>query len=77
VSVFPGENYQAPRSWAERAYHKLIYYNAVAEGGTMLLGNSRSSFHKRFARASDHCAVVVASSVLGLLVIFWAYKLIG
>jgi pimeloyl-ACP methyl ester carboxylesterase len=22
VSVFPGENYQAPRSWAERAYHK-------------------------------------------------------
>jgi pimeloyl-ACP methyl ester carboxylesterase len=33
VSVFPGENYQAPRSWAERAYHKLIYYNQVAEGG--------------------------------------------
>jgi pimeloyl-ACP methyl ester carboxylesterase len=24
VSVFPGENYEAPRSWAERAYHKLI-----------------------------------------------------
>jgi pimeloyl-ACP methyl ester carboxylesterase len=33
VSVFPGENYQAPRSWAERAYHKLIYYNRVAAGG--------------------------------------------
>ena len=33
VSVFPGENYQAPRSWAERAYHKLIYFNNVAEGG--------------------------------------------
>jgi pimeloyl-ACP methyl ester carboxylesterase len=33
VSVFPGENYQAPRSWAERAYHNLIYYNAVDEGG--------------------------------------------
>ena len=33
VSVFPGENYEAPRSWAERAYHKLIYYNKVAEGG--------------------------------------------
>ena len=33
VSVFPGESYQAPRSWTERAYHKLIYYNAVAEGG--------------------------------------------
>jgi pimeloyl-ACP methyl ester carboxylesterase len=33
VSVFPGENYQVPRSWAEQAYHKLIYYNKVAEGG--------------------------------------------
>jgi pimeloyl-ACP methyl ester carboxylesterase len=33
VSVFPGESYQAPRSWTEQAYHKLIYYNVVAEGG--------------------------------------------
>ena len=33
VSVFPGEIYQAPRSWAERAYHNLIYYNEVAKGG--------------------------------------------
>jgi pimeloyl-ACP methyl ester carboxylesterase len=33
VSVFPGENYQAPRSWAERAYQKLIYYNRVDKGG--------------------------------------------
>ena len=33
VSVFPGENYQAPRSWTERAYDKLIYYNKVDKGG--------------------------------------------
>jgi hypothetical protein len=33
VSVFPGENYQAPRSWTERAYPKLIYYNKAEEGG--------------------------------------------
>jgi pimeloyl-ACP methyl ester carboxylesterase len=33
VSVFPGENYQAPRSWTERAYQKLIYYNKVNQGG--------------------------------------------
>ncbi|HET7125348.1 MAG TPA: alpha/beta fold hydrolase [Bradyrhizobium sp.] len=33
VSVFPGENYQAPRSWTERAYHQLIYYNNVDKGG--------------------------------------------
>ena len=33
VTVFPGENYQAPRSWTERAYHKLIYFNEVDRGG--------------------------------------------
>jgi pimeloyl-ACP methyl ester carboxylesterase len=33
VSVFPGERYQAPRSWAERAYQKLIYYNRLDKGG--------------------------------------------
>jgi hypothetical protein len=33
VSVFPGEAWQAPRSWTERAYPKLIYYNQVAKGG--------------------------------------------
>jgi pimeloyl-ACP methyl ester carboxylesterase len=33
VSVFPGENYQAPRSWTERAYHNLIYFNEVDQGG--------------------------------------------
>ena len=32
ITVFPGENYQAPRSWAEKAYHKLIYFNEVDEG---------------------------------------------
>jgi pimeloyl-ACP methyl ester carboxylesterase len=32
VSVFPRELYQAPRSWAERAYPKLIYFNQVAKG---------------------------------------------
>jgi pimeloyl-ACP methyl ester carboxylesterase len=31
--VFPGENYEAPRSWTERAYHKLVYYNKVDKGG--------------------------------------------
>jgi pimeloyl-ACP methyl ester carboxylesterase len=33
VTVFPGEQYQAPRSWTERAYPKLIYYNKVDKGG--------------------------------------------
>jgi ketosteroid isomerase-like protein/pimeloyl-ACP methyl ester carboxylesterase len=33
VSVFPGEQYEAPRSWTERAYPKLVYYNKVDRGG--------------------------------------------
>jgi pimeloyl-ACP methyl ester carboxylesterase len=33
VSVFPGEQYQAPRSWTERAYPSLIYFNEVDKGG--------------------------------------------
>ena len=33
VGVFPGENYQAPRSWTEGAYPKLIYFNEVDKGG--------------------------------------------
>jgi pimeloyl-ACP methyl ester carboxylesterase len=33
VTVFPGESYQAPRSWTEQAYHKLIYFNQADKGG--------------------------------------------
>jgi len=33
VSVFPNEAYQAPRSWVERAYPNLIYFNEVDKGG--------------------------------------------
>jgi len=33
VSVFPDELYPAPRSWAERAYPKLIHYNKLDRGG--------------------------------------------
>jgi pimeloyl-ACP methyl ester carboxylesterase len=33
VSVFPGEQYEAPRSWTERAYPRLIYYNRLDKGG--------------------------------------------
>jgi pimeloyl-ACP methyl ester carboxylesterase len=33
VSVFPDEIYAAPKSWAEKAYPKLIYFNKVPKGG--------------------------------------------
>jgi pimeloyl-ACP methyl ester carboxylesterase len=33
VSAFPEELYQAPRSWTEKAYPKLIYYHRLDKGG--------------------------------------------
>jgi hypothetical protein len=33
VSAFPDEVVQTPRSWAERAYSNLIYYNRPEKGG--------------------------------------------
>ena len=33
ITVFPGEIYRAPRTWAERAYPKLTYFNEVDKGG--------------------------------------------
>jgi pimeloyl-ACP methyl ester carboxylesterase len=33
VSVYPDEIYAAPRSWTERAYPKLVYFNTLPKGG--------------------------------------------
>jgi pimeloyl-ACP methyl ester carboxylesterase len=33
VSVFPDELYPTPRSWAERAYPRLVHYNRLDKGG--------------------------------------------
>jgi pimeloyl-ACP methyl ester carboxylesterase len=52
VSAFPDEIYQAPRSWAEQAYPKLIHYNKVEKGGhfaaweqpELLVGELRVAF---------------------------------
>ena len=33
VSVFPGEIFRAPKSWAQRCYTDLIYFNEAANGG--------------------------------------------
>ena len=52
VSVFPDELYPAPRSWAERAYPNLIFYNKHDKGGhfaaweqpELLVGDLRAGF---------------------------------
>jgi pimeloyl-ACP methyl ester carboxylesterase len=33
VSAFPDEIYQAPQSWAAKAYPKLMHYNRLPKGG--------------------------------------------
>jgi pimeloyl-ACP methyl ester carboxylesterase len=33
VTIFPGEIYRAPKSWAEQNYHHLIYWHEVDKGG--------------------------------------------
>ena len=33
VTVFPGEQYEAPRSWTEKAYPRLLYYHRADKGG--------------------------------------------
>jgi hypothetical protein len=51
VSVFPDEIYAAPRSWAERAYPKLIHYNKL-EKGTHFAAWEQSELFVREMRAS-------------------------
>jgi pimeloyl-ACP methyl ester carboxylesterase len=54
VSAFPDEIYTAPRSWAERAYPKLIHYNELPKGGhfaaweqpQLFVSEMRKSFEK-------------------------------
>ena len=53
VSVFPGEQYQAPRSWTERAYPKLIYYNKVDKGGHFAAWEQPQLFAGEVARRSN------------------------
>ncbi|QHO75270.1 multidrug MFS transporter [Bradyrhizobium sp. CCBAU 051011] len=33
ITVFPGEVYRAPETWARRAYRNLIYFNEADKGG--------------------------------------------
>jgi pimeloyl-ACP methyl ester carboxylesterase len=44
VSVYPDELYSAPRSWTEKAYPKLIYYNRLPKGGHFAAWEQPESF---------------------------------
>ncbi|WP_326566131.1 epoxide hydrolase [Amycolatopsis rhabdoformis] len=51
VTVFPGELYRAPRSWAERAYHDLRYYHQVDNGGHFAAWEQPDLFSKELRAA--------------------------
>ena len=58
VSVFPDELYPAPRSWAERAYPKLIHYNKLDKGGHFAAWEQPELFSEESARGlQDRCAI--------------------
>lgn len=44
VSAYPDEIYTAPRSWTEKAFPKLIYYNRPAKGGHFAAWEQPESF---------------------------------
>ncbi|WP_019832053.1 epoxide hydrolase family protein [Sphingomonas sp. PR090111-T3T-6A] len=44
ISAYPDEIYQTPRSWAEKAYPKLIYYNRLPKGGHFAAWEQPQSF---------------------------------
>ena len=56
VTVFPGEQYQAPRSWTEQAYPNLIYFNEVDKGGHFAAWEQPQLFAEEVRAASGHCA---------------------
>jgi pimeloyl-ACP methyl ester carboxylesterase len=33
VTVFPGEIYRAPKTWAQQCYHRLVYWSEAPKGG--------------------------------------------
>ena len=56
VSAFPDEVVQTPRSWAESAYPKLIYYNRLEKGGHFAAWEQPDIFAKEVRAASSRCA---------------------
>jgi hypothetical protein len=55
LTVFPGEQYQAPRSWAEEAYPNLIYFNEADKGGHFAAWEQPQPFSQEIRAAFRHC----------------------
>jgi pimeloyl-ACP methyl ester carboxylesterase len=51
VTVFPGEIYKAPKTWTERAYPNLVYFNEVDKGGHFAAWEEPELFAKELRAA--------------------------
>jgi pimeloyl-ACP methyl ester carboxylesterase len=51
VSVFPDEIYAAPRTWTERAYPRLIYFNKLDKGGHFAAWEQPQVFSEELRKA--------------------------
>jgi pimeloyl-ACP methyl ester carboxylesterase len=51
VTIFPGEIYPAPKSWAEKSFKKLIYWNEVDKGGHFAAWEQPEIFTKEIRAA--------------------------
>ena len=51
VTVFPRELYQAPRSWTEKAYPKLVYFNEVDRGNHFAAWGEPQLFSEELRKA--------------------------
>ena len=68
VSAFPDELYQAPRSWAEKAYPKLVYYNKLRQGRALRRVGAAAAFRRRVARGVQESSMTRSSmSARGVL----------
>jgi hypothetical protein len=54
LTVFPGEIFQGPRSWAEKVYPNLSYFNEVDWGGHFAAWEKPQVFSHRERRTGAH-----------------------
>ena len=57
VTVFPEEYLQAPRSWTEKAYHNLIYFNKAEKGGHFAAWEQPQLFSEELRCCVRHAAL--------------------
>jgi hypothetical protein len=66
VSVFPDKVYAAPRSWAERAYPKLIYYNKLDKSGHIAAWEQPQLFSEEVRRLQTTTLIDLKTSAATL-----------